>query len=127
MNWITLNFGRYSMTLAEAMEKWGVTPLVVIVSALFLAVIAIALVTFVGLWTYNDAKERTDDPALWTLLVIFIPMPIGLMVYLLLGRNKTGESTGRYLKPLIATVVVFMINLSVVIASSIYLVTLVAR
>jgi len=115
------------MTLAEAMEKWGVTPLVVIVSALFLAVIAIALVTFVGLWTYNDAKERTDDPALWTLLVIFIPMPIGLMVYLLLGRNKTGESTGRYLKPLIATVVVFMINLSVVIASSIYLVTLVAR
>ena len=124
---ITINLGRYSMTMAEAIELLGLTPLVLLLSGLALAVVGIAIVVFLGLWTYNDAKERTDNPSLWTVIVLFATMPIGLIIYLLLGRNKTGQSTGRYLKPLIATAAVFVLNLFTVIGSSIYLLVLMSQ
>jgi len=115
------------MTMAEAIELLGLTPLVLLLSGLALAVVGIAIVVFLGLWTYNDAKERTDNPSLWTVIVLFATMPIGLIIYLLLGRNKTGQSTGRYLKPLIATAAVFVLNLFTVIGSSIYLLVLMSQ
>jgi len=126
MESITINLFRDSMTMAEAVELFGVTPLVLLISGLVLAVIGITLAVFFGMWIYNDAKERSDNPILWTLIVLFVPMLIGLIVYLLVGRNKTAESTNRYLKSFITTAVFFMVNLSVVIGSAVHLMVLLA-
>jgi len=124
---ITISLGRYNMTMAEAIELLGITPLVLLIAGLTLAVVGIAIAVFLGLWTYNDAKERSDDPALWTLIALVVPMPIGIILYLLVGRNKAGQSTGRYLKPLIATAVVFVLNLFVMIGCSVYLLVLMSQ
>ena len=126
MRIITINGARF--TLTEIIEMFGITPLVLIISALLLAVVALILAVFLGMWTYNDAKERTDDPILWTLIVLFVPMPIGLIIYLLAGRKEvTNQSRNRYLTPLIITAVFFMIKLSVVIGSAIYFIILLAE
>ena len=126
MGSITINLGRYSMTMAEAVELLGITPLALLISGLVLAAIGITMAVFLGMWTYNDAKERSDNPALWTCVVLFATIP-GLIVYLLVGRNKTGESAGRYLKPLIASTVAFVLNLFVLIGCAIHLLVLMSQ
>ena len=123
----TIDLFNYSLTMAEAVELLGITPLVLLISGLVLGLIGIALAVLLGMWTFSDAKERSNDPVLWTLIVLFIPIPIGLILYLFIGRNKTGESTNRYLTPFIATAVFFVINLFVVIGSAVYLVVLLAE
>ena len=126
MGSITIQLFSYRLTLTEAVEMFGMTPLVLIISALVLAVVGISLAVFLGMWTYNDAKERTDNPVLWTLIVLFVPMPIGLIIYLLAGRDtsrdRAGSNPNRYLRPFIISAVFFVINLSVVIGSAIYLI-----
>lgn len=42
---------------------------------------------FLCLFVYNDAKEHSDIPALWVVLVLFVPNFIGLLLYLLIGRK----------------------------------------
>jgi hypothetical protein len=38
-------------------------------------------------WTYSDAKRNSDQPAfLWAIVVFLAPL-LGLVLYLLLGRN----------------------------------------
>ena len=38
-------------------------------------------------WTYSDAQTNSDQPAfLWALVVFFAPL-LGLLLYLLLGRE----------------------------------------
>jgi len=125
MRIITIN--GYRLTLSEAIELLGMTPFVLIASALILAVVAITLVVFLGMWTYNDAKERTNEPTLWTLVVLFVPMPIGLIIYLLAGRDAEKQGSNRYLKPLITTVGLFVVSMSFVIGSAIHLVILLAE
>lgn len=50
------------------------------------------LLTFVVLiaavvWTYSDAKQNSDQPAfLWAIVVFLAPL-LGIVLYLLLGRN----------------------------------------
>lgn len=127
MGSITINLGRYSMTMAEAVALLGITPLLLLVSGLVLAVIGIALAVFWGIWIYNDAKVRSNDPVLWTLIALFAPMPIGMILYLLIGRSKEGQSTGRYLKPLITTATIFVLNLFVVIGCAVYLLILMSQ
>lgn len=124
---ITINLGRHTMTIAEAIELLGITPLIVIISGLLMAVVGIALAVFLALWVYNDAKERTTDPTLWTLIAVFVPMPLGILLYLFVGRNKDGVSTGKYLAPLIATVVLFVVNLTVIIGSTVHLIVLMSQ
>lgn len=39
------------------------------------------------LWTYSDAKQRSEHPpVLWALVVFFAPL-LGIVLYLILGRN----------------------------------------
>jgi len=110
------------MTWTEAIELLGAAPLLLfLLSGLMLALTGIVLMVFLGMWTYNDAKERTGEPILWTLLVLFVPIPIGIIAYLLLGRSSEGQSTGRYLKPLIGTVVAFTVMLVVLVGSAVHL------
>ena len=124
---ITINLGRHTMTIAEAIELLGITPLIVIISALVIAVVSIALAAFLALWVYHDAKERGTDPTIWTILAVFAPIPLGILLYLFVGRNKDGVSSGRYLTPLIATVVLFVVNLTVIIGSTVHLIVLMSQ
>ena len=49
--------------------------------------------TFVGqivlvIWTYNDATDNSSHSAvLWTLVVLFAPL-LGVVLYLLFGRDQ---------------------------------------
>ena len=53
----------------------------------------LSLLTFVGqivlvIWTYNDATDNSSHPWFrWTLVVLFAPL-LGVVLYLLLGRDK---------------------------------------
>ena len=58
-----------------------------------------------GLWTYEDAKVRSDNAALWTLIVLLTSLT-GLIIYFL-TRSKTEKSPGKYKTPLIASIVCF--------------------
>jgi len=54
----------------------------VLMGLLFLAV-GIAMVV----WTYTDAKKNSPHPAfLWAVVVFLAPL-LGLVLYILLGRN----------------------------------------
>jgi len=53
-----------------------------LMSLLFLAV-HVAMI----IWTYSDANDNSDQPAfLWAVVVFLAPL-LGLVLYLLLGRN----------------------------------------
>jgi len=39
-------------------------------------------------WIYSDAQQRSDQPAfLWALVAFFAPL-LGLVLYLIIGRNR---------------------------------------
>ncbi|TYL38949.1 hypothetical protein CV102_10625 [Natronococcus pandeyae] len=51
--------------------------------AFLLFVVSIALIV----WTYADAQKNSSHPAfLWAIVVFFAPL-LGIVLYLLLGRN----------------------------------------
>lgn len=55
---------------------------------IFLGFMILSL-TFLGLWTYRDAKNRGLNAKLWTFIVLFVPNLIGLLIYFLVGRKST--------------------------------------
>jgi hypothetical protein len=81
---------------------------------LILSIISVAgLFVFVGLWVYTDAKRRGNQPITWTLIALFIPNFMGLLLYLLMGRKtKVNGFTNKFKVPLIATALVFVISVS---------------
>lgn len=62
--------------------------ILVIVPVLLLLVLGGLAYVFLGLWTWKDAKARGLNAALWTLVVLLVPSFIGLIVYLVAGRNQ---------------------------------------
>ncbi|MFB6118061.1 PLD nuclease N-terminal domain-containing protein [Halosegnis sp.] len=58
----------------------GAGPLLVGLLSFLLLIAAIV-------WTYRDAKENSDQPAwLWALVVFLAPL-LGIVLYVLLGRD----------------------------------------
>lgn len=50
-------------------------------------------------WVYSDAKENSSHPAfLWALVVFFAPL-LGLVLYMLLGRDQKRSQSGVTPKP----------------------------
>jgi len=50
----------------------------------------LTFVVFVAMvvWTYTDAKQNSSHPAfLWAVVVFFAPF-LGIILYVLLGRNR---------------------------------------
>lgn len=43
---------------------------------------------FLGFWTYNDAKANGFEPILWTLIVIFTPYLLGLLIYFIMLKTN---------------------------------------
>lgn len=47
----------------------------------------LALFIYMVYWTYQDAQRNSDHPAfLWAIVVFLAPL-LGLVLYVLLGRN----------------------------------------
>jgi len=76
-----------------------------------------------GLWTYADAKVRTDKPVTWTLIVLLVPNLVGLIIYLLVGRNKAEKSVGKFKIPLISFAVCFVIAAGLLVGSFVNIMT----
>ena len=49
--------------------------------------ISFLLVALIAVWVYRDAKSRGLSAGLWALVSILANIPIGLLIYLLLGRK----------------------------------------
>ena len=74
----------------------------------------IGFMTALGLWTYADAKVKSQDsPAMWTLIVLVAGFPVGFIIYLAMGRKKEGQSPGKFKKLLIASAACFIISIPV--------------
>jgi len=65
----------------------------------------------IGLWTYADAKIKSDDnAAMWTIIAL-MSFPAGFVVYLLAGRKKPEEALGKYQKLLVFCLIFFFFSL----------------
>ena len=91
----------------------------IVIFSLILAASAVAALIYLGLWVWNDASERTDNPLMWTLIVLLVPSLIGLIIYMLVGRDRYGYSTGRFRNQLIASTVIFAVALCGLISTSV--------
>ncbi len=56
------------------------------VISLFLIILPLSI----GIYVYRDAERRGMNALLWTLIVIFAPSFIGLIIYVLIRENQTG-------------------------------------
>lgn len=65
--------------------------------------------TMLGLWTYHDAKVRSDNATMWTLIVVLTSY-IGLIIYLAAGRKKSEKSPGKFKKLMIASLVCYIVS-----------------
>lgn len=56
--------------------------------ALLVWLLTLALLIAAVVWTYSDAQRNSTHPAfLWAIVVFFAPL-VGLVLYLILGRNR---------------------------------------
>lgn len=63
-----------------------------IMFSLFVLAIPIALLVayIVALvWVYRDADVRNMNPIVWLLIALFVPFPIGFIIYLVVRTNPT--------------------------------------
>lgn len=63
-------------------------PVVVLLASCF-GVLCLFLMIGVGIYVYRDAKSRGMEPLLWTLVAIFVPYLLGLVIYLVV--RQTGQ------------------------------------
>ena len=61
-----------------------------IMTFFFLLIISVQFL--LGIFVYRDAKARGMDPLLWTLLAVFAPGFIGLIIYLIIRRDHVKMS-----------------------------------
>jgi len=88
----------------------------------FLMISGVAFFISLALWAYHDAQERTDNPKIWTLIVLFAPSFLGLIIYLLVGRDKYRFSSGRFQKAAVTAAVCVGLSLVMVVGSAFALV-----
>jgi hypothetical protein len=84
-------------------------------------VFVLALMVSLGLWTYKDAKVKSDQsPALWVLVVLLVPNFLGIVIYLLVGRTKKDvPAPGDFKKTLITFAVLAGLAFVVFISSTV--------
>lgn len=58
----------------------------ILIGSLFFFILPIAL----GVYVYRDADKRGMNALLWTLIVVFAPSFIGLIIYVLVRENQSG-------------------------------------
>jgi len=90
-----------------------------IISVIVFTFSIVALTVFLALWTYEDAKVKsTQSPVLWALVVLLVSQPLGLVIYLLVGRtNKDAPAPGKYKRAAIVSLVIFVISIPLFVGS----------
>ena len=73
-----------------------IAPLII---APLILLIIIGVVCLIGYFVFNDAKKRGMDPWLWTIIVIFVPNLIGLIIYLITRNSNTKKTCANCGKP----------------------------
>lgn len=62
--------------------------------AVLIWLLMLAVLIAIVVWTYNDAQQNSSHPAfLWAIVVFLAPL-LGLVLYVLLGRNRRGAVPG---------------------------------
>jgi hypothetical protein len=61
--------------------------MIFIIGIILLLVSLACVEVFIGVWTYRDAKVRSNRPVLWTVCAVLVPDCLGLVMYLLVGRT----------------------------------------
>lgn len=64
-----------------------IMPLLIVFPLVFLLIIGI--IFLVGRFVFKDSKQRGMDPWLWTMVAIFVPNLIGLIIYLVVRNSYT--------------------------------------
>lgn len=69
--------------------------------ALLIFIFLIFLLIGIGIYVHRDAKKRGMNPILWTLIAIFVPYFIGLIIYLVVRKPeiKTCPECGKEIPP----------------------------
>jgi len=82
-----------------------------VLGVVFFSLAATAFSVALALWTYADAKVKSDQsPVLWVLLVLLVN-PIGIILYLLMGRtNRQAEPPGTFKSLMIAMAVLAILS-----------------
>jgi hypothetical protein len=84
-----------------------------IISLIVLILSAISLAAVVALWVYSDAKKRSNDAWIWVLLT-FIIFPVGLIIYLAVGRTQASEEApprkGKFVIPAVALAILLVVS-----------------
>ncbi len=65
-------------------------PIILYIAGAFLAVLLTTLVG-IGVFVYRDARQRGMPAILWTLVAIFVPYFVGLVVYLIARQARTAR------------------------------------
>ncbi|MBO5934191.1 MAG: zinc ribbon domain-containing protein [Clostridia bacterium] len=60
-----------------------ITSVILITIIITIAILSVILPVAIGLYVYDDAKKRNMNGILWTLLAVFAPGFIGLIIYLI--------------------------------------------
>lgn len=69
------------------------TVAIVVIPLLILAfALCIAVPTVIGVYVYKDAKRRSMNPVLWTLIAVLAPGFIGLIIYLIIRSNYSEKN-----------------------------------
>ena len=73
----------WSVTMSPTLLQGGA-------GVLFLLIGLLMLIVQLGIivWIYSDAQQRSDQPAfLWAIVAFLAPL-LGIVLYLIVGRNK---------------------------------------
>ena len=75
------------------------TSFVLLPILLFVGMLALLIPILIGRYVYKDAKSRNMDAVLWTLVAVFVPGLIGLLIYLVVRGSSAGLSCPGCQKP----------------------------
>ena len=56
--------------------------------ALLISLVFLVVHLAMIVWTYSDAESRSDHPPVLWALVVFLAPILGLLLYLIIGRNS---------------------------------------
>ncbi len=66
---------------------------------LFFSLFVIIIPVAIGVFVYRDAEKRGMNGLVWTLIVIFVPSFIGLIIYFIVRENESGYECGNCHQP----------------------------
>jgi len=69
-----------------------------IISGVLIPIAILAMLIFIGVWTYRDANAKGLNAVLWTLVVVIVPSFIGLIVYLCVRADSKKTTCSKCLK-----------------------------